>query len=151
MNNYLYNIPNDWYNLNNNKLESYNDFNNTFMNNDSMLVNPKEGLEKGNLFSNIYDPYNGYSYGKIKANSSREELLYNILMYKFALNDLNLYLDVYPNNIEIINLFKKYLSEEKKLCNEYESKYGPLTLDSNYIGDSYFSWIKSPWPWEGVK
>ena len=150
MNNYLYNIPNDWYDLNNNDLESIDDFNNTFMNN-NQLFTPKEGLERGNLFSNLYEPYNGYSYGKIKASSMKEEMLYSILMYKFALNDLNLYLDIYPNNIEYINLYKKYLNEEKKLCNEYESKYGPLTCDSSYIGDNYFNWIKSPWPWEGTK
>ena len=149
MNNYLYNIP-DWYNINNNSLESFNDFNTTFMDNNQKLVNPKEGLEKGNLFANLYDPYNGYTYGSLKANSMKEEMLLNILMYKFALNDLNLYLDIYPNNKEYINLYKKYLNEEKKLVNEYESKYGPLTCDSPYIGDNYFNWIKSPWPWEGI-
>ena len=163
MNNYLYNIPNDWYTFENNELnnayngdfipnsQNINPFNNTFLSNSDQLFNPKEAIERGNLFKNIYDPYNGYTYGKLKASNEKEEMLLSILMYKFALNDLNLYLDIYPNNIEYINLYKKYANEEKKLCNEYESKYGPLTCDSPYIGDNYFNWIKSPWPWEGTK
>ena len=72
-------------------------------------------------------------------------------MYKFALEELNLYLDNYPNDTQILNLYNQYLSEEKKLCNQYENIYGPLTVDSENIDNNMWTWIKSPWPWEGTK
>ena len=74
MNNNFYEIPNDW----------YNEFNNNFMNNTN-LSEPKNGFLRGNLFNNLYDPYKNYKYRELKPNNKREELLYNILMYNFAL------------------------------------------------------------------
>lgn len=144
MNNNFYNIPKDW----------YKEFNTTFNTSNKMntnLTEPKEGFLRGNLFNNLYDPYKNYKYGSLKATSQREELLYNILMYKFALTELNLYLDTNPNNSQMINLYNQYLTEEKKLCDQYEKSYGPLTVDSEYLGDNSWRWIKSPWPWEGTK
>ena len=147
MKNNFYNIPDDW----------YKEFNNTFdiknnMNiNNTNLANPKEGFLRGNLFNNLYDPYKNYKYNKLNPTNKKEELLFNILMYKFALKELNLYLDVYPNNNQMLNLYNKYLIEEKQLCNQYEKTYGTLTTDSNNLDKNYWQWIKSPWPWEESK
>ena len=146
MNNNFYNIPEDW----------YKEFDNTFnvsskMESNTNLANPKDAFLRGNLFNNLYDPYKNYKYGMLKATNQREELLYNILMYKFVLNELNLYLDNYPNNMEMINLYNKYLSEENNLSSQYEKNYGPLTVDSQYLGNTSWKWIRAPWPWEGNK
>ena len=145
MKNNFYNIPKDW----------YKEFNSTFNPYDkvdtSNLIDPKEGFLRGNLFNNLYDPYKNYKYGMLNPTNKKEELLYNILMYKFALKELNLYLDTHPNNINSLNLYKQYLTEEKKLCDEYERNYGPLTTDSLNLGNNSWDWMKSPWPWEGTK
>ena len=147
MKNNFYNIPDDW----------YKEFNNTFdiknnMNiNNTNLANPKEGFLRGNLFNNLYEPYKNYQYKKLNPMNKKEELLFNILMYKFALKELNLYLDVYPNNNQMLNLYNKYLIEEKQLCDQYEKTYGPLTTDSNNLDKNNWKWIKSPWPWEGTR
>lgn len=145
MKNNFYNIPEDW----------YKEFNATFNPYDKVdttnLADPKEGFLRGNLFNNLYDPYKNYKYGMLNPNNKKEELLYNILMYKFALVELNLYLDTHPNNTNILNLYNQYLSEEKKLCDEFEKNYGPLTTDSLNLGNNSWNWIKSPWPWEGTK
>ena len=144
MNNNFYKIPEEWYKQFDNK---FNVSNNTNNNN----VDPKEGFLRGNLFDNLYKPYKNYMYGNLKATNKKEELLYNLLMYKFALTELNLYLDVNPNDMTMLNLFKKYQMEEKKLCNEFEKNYGPLTIDSEYLGNNNWRWINSPWPWEGTR
>ncbi len=151
MNNYIYNMPKDWYNFTTNNNSTFKDFNQTFLNEPNDLVSPKEGLERGNLFKNLYDPYLNYKYESLTPKNEQEEVLYNILKYKFALNDLALYLDVYPNNESYINLYTKYLTEEKRLCNDYEKKYGPLTLDSEYLKGTPWKWFKTNWPWEGTK
>jgi len=144
MNNNFYTIPEEWYKQFDNKFNVSNNMNNS-------NIDPKEGFLRGNLFDNLYKPYKNYRYGNLKATNKKEELLYNLLMYKFALIELNLYLDVNPNDMMMLNLFKKYQMEEKKICNEFEKNYGPLTLDSEYLGNNNWKWINSPWPWEGTK
>ena len=170
MKNNLYNIPSDWYkefnntfntqDINTKNLKEYNNMNNLFnssnmnnmINNTNMnLADPKEAFLRGNLFNNLYDPYKNYKYSMLNPTNKKEELLFNILMYKFALTELNLYLDNYPTNTQILNLYNNYLSEEKKLCNQYEKSYGPLTTASDNLDTNSWKWIKSPWPWEGTK
>lgn len=153
MKNNFYNIPEDWY-------KEFNDtFNVTNFNVSNQmnptpshsLADPKVAFLRGNLFNELYDPYKNYKYADLKPSNQKEELLYNIMMYKFVLTDLNIYLDNYPNDTECIMLFNKYLAEEKKLSNQYEKNYGPLTVDNETMGTDYWKWIKSPWPWEGTK
>jgi len=146
MKNNFYNIPDNWYKEFNNNFNIMNKMNTT---ND--LADPKEAFLRGNLYNNLYDPYKNYKYGKLTPSDKKEELLFNILMYKFNLKELNLYLDNYPFDTNMINLYNKYLSEEKNLCEQYEKNYGPLTTDSKYIGENNWKWVKSPWPWEGTK
>lgn len=127
----------------------YNNINNS--NNNADITNVREGYLRGNMFNNLYDKYKNYVPLEINAKSDRQRLLNQIRSYKFALTDLNLYLDTHPNNVEVINLYNNYLNEEKKLCNEYEKMYGPITLESSYLNKNNWVWINGPWPWEGDK
>ena len=112
------------------------------------LTNPTEGLERGNLFANLYDPYKNYKAEKIKPKNEKEALMGQIMQYKFALTDLNLYLDTHPNDKNILNLYRKYLEIEKQICNQYESMYGPLMVNSITVTNGSWNWNNSPWPWE---
>ncbi|MBQ8681712.1 MAG: spore coat protein CotJB [Bacilli bacterium] len=114
------------------------------------VLEPNEGFMRGNLFANQYDPYKNYKPASLEPKDEKEALLYQVMQYKFALNDLDLYLDTHPNNTEMINLYNKYLNTEKQMCDKYESMYGPLTLDSNYLNKNTWVWNNRPWPWEGV-
>jgi len=163
MNNY-----NDYYNfLNNgfndmNYMTDYNSmmqdmnynnaFNNTFLipNNQNQIVDSYEGFIRGNMFNNLYDPYKNYQ-PQIKATSEREELLNKVRQLKFAMIDLNLYLDTNPNDKNAIMLFNNYRNQEKKACEEFERKYGPLTIDSEVLSNNTWIWNNGPWPWEVQK
>ena len=139
MNNQFYEIPNDW----------YSEFNNSFMNNNiNDLTNPKVAIERGNLFNSLYEPYKNYKYRELRANNKKEEMLYNILMYNFVLTEMDLYLDLNPENMEVMKLYREYLNSKKQLINEYEKNFGPLTLEG--VNETW-NWNNSPWPWEGVK
>lgn len=154
MKNNFYNIPEDWYKEFNNTFDVPYKMNidmNMYTNKNEDLADPKTAFLRGNLFNNLYDPYKNYKYGMLNPSNKKEELLYNLLMHKFVLTELNLYLDTNPNNMKMINLYNQYLSEEKKLCEEYEKNYGPLTTDSRFAGENNWKWVKSPWPWEGTK
>lgn len=112
------------------------------------LLDPTEGFIKGNLFANLYDPYKNYKPAELNPKNEREALLYQVMQYKFALTELNLYLDTHPNDKEMTKLYNKYLKTEKQMCDKYESMYGPLTVDSNYLDKNTWVWDNSPWPWE---
>ena len=66
----------------------------------------------------------------------------------FAMVDLGLYLDVNPNNQEMIKLFNQYREEKENLTKEYESKYGPITPSSDSLNSYPWAWNKMPWPWD---
>ena len=132
MNNYNY-VNYDWYRKSN--IDKINN-----------LYNPKEGFEKGNMFPNIYSEYKNYKPLKPKINNEREKLLYDISTICFATHELNLYLDLNPNDMTIIQLYNDYKNKESQLVEEYERKFGPLTTSS--IMKEPFSWEEDKWPWE---
>ncbi len=111
------------------------------------LCSVKDGFLKGNMFTEIYDSYKNMNYLCLAPKSEKEELLLNIYAYDFAINDLNLYLDIYPDDLDKYNYFKECVYESDKLKQSYEKKYGPLNL--NDISSLEYTWYKNPWPWEG--
>lgn len=151
--NYITNIPNSM-NYNQPKKTNINYTMNKQniinMSNMQQPIDPTKGWIRGNLFKNLYDPYKNYKPAELKPKNERETLLYQVMQYKFALIELNLYLDTHPNDTEMINLYNQYLDIEKKMCDKYESMYGPLTLDSNYLDKNNWVWKNSPWPWEVI-
>ena len=116
----------------------------------SDLFDTYEGFKKGNMFKKLYDPYKNYKPMELKAGSEREDMLMQLQEIRFAMIDLGLYLDVYPNDKNSLSLFNSYLRKEKELCKMFESKYGPLTFDSEVMTNSWL-WDKGPWPWEVQK
>lgn len=121
------------------------------MNNDLNSLNlyePLEGYTRGNLFKNLYNPYKNYRPQRISINSEQEELLTSIGEYSFASHELNLYLDVYPNDQKALNLFNKYREQANELMQKYERKYGPLTVNSKENTKIPFPWEANSWPWE---
>lgn len=110
------------------------------------VLSPMDGFLRGNMFQDEYEPYKNLTYFKLNPSNDKERLLYQVMAYSFAINDLNLYLDLHPDNKGMLDLFKKYVKEEKELCKEYVNKYG--SLEVNEVKGQKFDWINSPWPWE---
>lgn len=109
------------------------------------LYDPTEGLEKGNMFPSLYDPYKNYAPGKLKTSSERTKRLVEIQKLDFAITDLNLYLDMYPDDMNAYRMFKTYVMDCQKKKSEYTRIFGPLDLDG--LTDDY-EWSKGVWPWE---
>ena len=108
-----------------------------------------EGFAKGNLDRTIYKPYRNYQVKNPVVNSDKDKLLLKIQKNGFAMQEAGMYLDVYPDDAEAIKAFTYYRMEEEKLTNEYERKYGPLSLSSPSNDVYPFAWINVPWPWGG--
>lgn len=110
------------------------------------IYDETEGFEKGNMFVDLYDSYKNYEPKKIIPNNEREIMLTNILKLSFALNDLNLYLDVHPDDQEMYEVFKKYAIMYHNCVEQYEKKYQVLEAYHDVYGK--YTWIDNPWPWE---
>jgi len=115
-------------------------------NRNEKLFNLENGFNKGNMFENLYSKYKNHVY-KLSVNNPKDELLYKIQMYNFALKDLNLYLDTHPTDQSMLNEYLKIKSTLEDNISKYESKYGPLT-SFNSTNDDKWDWINNPWPWD---
>ncbi len=115
-------------------------------NENSNLFEPYQGFIHGNMFKNLYSPF-GKVY-EIKPMNEQAEILTYIDMLDFACIDLGLYLDVFPDNVQMIQLYNQFKEEKKKFMEQYEETYGPLTLSSRALQVTPWSWDEDPWPWE---
>lgn len=111
------------------------------------LYDTYNGFIRGNMFKSLYDPYLKTEPYEVKAMNEQAETLTYIDALCFAMNDINLYLDVYPDDMNMINLFNKIRKEKETVTKDYESKYGPITLDSNSLDSYPWAWDDMPWPW----
>lgn len=134
--------------MNNYKYYDYLYRNNMNMNNQN-LFNPTEGFIKGNMFSNLYSEYKNYKPQMLNPKSEQEKMLYELDSISFAAHELNLYLDMHPEDQSMVTLFNDYRRKLEELTKNYESMYGPLTVNSNEMENKTFSWVNTSWPWEG--
>ena len=110
------------------------------------LFNPYEGYLKGNAFKDEYKPYKNYKVAKLNINSEKEELLTAIGESSFMMHDLNLYLDVHPDDVDALNKFSMYREKTNNLITNYERKYGPLSVKGDIQNNIPFAW-ENNWPW----
>ena len=152
MNNVNYNdIPfNDFSMMNemmlNNNLNNMNMNNSNAMNNHNILGS-YDGYIKGNMYKDLYDQYKNYKPAKLIPNNEQAELLLNVNQASFAAHDLRLYLDIYPDDKEKLNLFNEYQAKAMAAIKQYEQKYGPILMDSP-TKNNMFSWEAYSFPWE---
>jgi spore coat protein JB len=66
----------------------------------------------------------------------------------FALDDIRLFLDTHPFETEAISYYENYKQQRNKIMEEYEQNYGPV-LSYNVNEANTWTWVESPWPWEG--
>lgn len=140
-----YNMTKDYYNYANN---NYNQplYNQNIQ--DKQIYDPYNGFIRGNMFPELYNSYRLNKPLEITPMNEQAELLTYVDALTFAMIDLNLYLDVYPNDREALELFNQYRMQTDEYTKKYESKYGPLELTSNSLNTFPWAWDNAPWPWE---
>lgn len=120
-------------------------------NNEDILENIYEGYSKGNAFKNLYDPYKNYKVKKLVPQNEQQDLFLKLSEVSFYAHEINLLLDVDPNNREMLKKFNEYRNMANNLINQYESKYGPINLNSNALNNYPFAWEKNNFPWDNSK
>ena len=103
------------------------------------LAAPYVGLVRGNMFNELYQGYKNYRPRELTARNEKEKLMLDII---------NLYLDLHPEDRDVINLRGRYLDMYKDSVNKYESKFGALTLKSDMTKKNPWNWDTNNFPWE---
>lgn len=65
----------------------------------------------------------------------------------FAIYEIALYLDAYPESQEALNHYHALLKTHRELSAAYEAANMPLTVFGNESKTSW-DWTKTPMPWE---
>lgn len=138
-------------------LEYYNYVNNnynqpTFTENAdaSKLYDPYQGFIRGNMFPNIYNGYKTNGPIALNPKNEREEMLMYLDSLAFAAHDINLYLDIYPKDKDMIAAFANYRKEANQVVDQYQRMYGPLLVNSEANTVYPWAWDNRPWPWENM-
>ena len=84
---------------------------------------------------------------ELKMERNRAVLLRKISKAGFVLNELALFLDTHPADMNALRHYEYYQKRHGELTGEYENKYGPLTRKITNNSDRW-TWIDGPWPWE---
>ena len=95
--------------------------------------------------------YNGYKTNgpiNLTPKSEREEMLMYLDSLAFAAHDINLYLDLYPKDKDMIEAFINYRKQADQVMKKYEEMYGPLMVNSEANTVYPWAWDNKPWPWE---
>lgn len=112
------------------------------------LYSPEEGYMKGNLFPELYSGYKNYQPYALRPNNEQSKMLLDLSEVSFAAHELNLYLDLHPDDQSMLSLFNDYRKKADQLITEYEEKYGPITLSSSSMDSVPFLWEADVWPFE---
>ena len=78
--------------------------------------------------------------------TERDMMLKKIGTLKFAVTDLDLFLDTHPGDTAAIGKRAEYIAELSPLVESFEMKFGPLTKAENTANT--WTWVKDPWPWD---
>lgn len=113
--------------------------------NDNNIYNKDEALVKGNLYKDLYVPYRNYKEEKVKVYNEQDKDMLALQELCFVINDLNLYLDLHPEDNNSFKIFKDTVKSYKEKKKEYVKKWGPIDL-LDKMDD--FEWTLSLFPWE---
>ncbi len=72
-----------------------------------------------------------------------------IYEFDFSIKEMELYLDVHPNNRRALALLSELRNKRTELVKTYEKRFGPFIVTTHDAPtNERWSWIDSPWPWE---
>lgn len=98
------------------------------------------------------DPSNNYpnnccanDNNNVNNRVTREQMRRELQEIDFTIQELALYLDTHPEDTRAICMHNEYAKKYRKLSDEYQKIYGPLTI---MFPCNSWRWLEQPWPWE---
>lgn len=80
------------------------------------------------------------------ANTSCCDAMETLRKIEFAIVDVSLYLNAYPESECALAYYHKLIEERKCLLHKIHEECGPTTLYDN-VSETCWKWTEGPWPW----
>ncbi len=81
-------------------------------------------------------------------NQDKYNSMKKLQAVSFALDDLRLFLDTHPFEKEALSSFENFKKQRTQILEDYETNFGPI-LPYCVKEENQWTWVDSPWPWEG--
>lgn len=78
-------------------------------------------------------------------HKQRQDAVLKLQMLSFAVIEISLYLDAYPDNQEALNYRCQLIEMYEKEREMYVKEFGPLSITDE---GNYQLYVNEPWPWE---
>lgn len=104
------------------------------------------GFVRGTIYTGLDLPFHDSCNQYPKHQSVKIQLQ----QYKFAIQELALYLDTHPGDREATEKYQAYKKLAMQKENEFTAKYGPISHNDS-DGCGAYRWLESPWPWDYVR
>lgn len=104
---------------------------------------PRKAMVRGTLYPGLDLPF----MGTVNQNNLPVTPLSEVQVLAFAVQELALYLDTHPEDMEALELYRQYQQLYRKSAQEYAQNIRPLNHTAPAQGDAY-AWLDDPWPWE---
>ena len=90
----------------------------------------------------------GCGCGNSPANTEQcRQLMRRLQTLDFAINEIVLYLDVYPDCSRALDHFHRLRCERAQVIEQYEALCAPVRTIGNQSSERW-DWIATPWPWQ---
>lgn len=83
------------------------------------------------------------------AMTEQQNMMRRLQVQSFAIDDIKLFLDTHPDDRQAMEYYQKYRHLRQQTMNNYVKQFGPVTPDQ-VEGTDRWTWIDTPWPWEGT-
>lgn len=131
------------------------------------IYDSQTALKRGTIFQDLDMPFYaaddggtagcccGVSGGSDPQQQERERLMLDISQVCFTVDDLRLYLDTHPQDVQALGMLKDHLAQRKQLLAEFAQRFYPLTMDcmaecGQREPGACYCWQEGPMPWEGA-
>ena len=132
------------------------------------IYDNQTALKKGTIFQELDMPFFAADDGGMSGcccqvsdtadpdQREREEKMLQIYQVCFAADDLRLYLDTHPQDMQALDLLKSMLAQRKQLLKEFAQRFFPLTMDcmeelyQTGTSENCYCWQEGPMPWVGA-
>lgn len=114
-----------------------------FQQGNSARYMPDKAIIRGTLFPGLDLPFMGME-NKTELSESAQTQVQKL---QFAVNELVLYLDTHPGDMEATELLRQYLKQWHNANEMLCKKKGPRFV-ADVAKDGLYDWTMGPWPWE---
>lgn len=104
---------------------------------------PRKAMVRGTLYPGLDLPFMGMA----NQNNLPVTPLSEVQVLAFAVQELALYLDTHPEDLEALELYRQYQELYRKCAQAYQVDRRPLN-HTTPGRDGEYAWLDDPWPWE---